>query len=183
MNRYLNIILIIFVISFTTKGFAQDKIKFELPVLISSAGQSADVKLAGLLFKRMKIEAKTVNMAKVEDLIGVKTLVVVPGFSSKGLGAAGISADDEMQRVKSLIAAAKEMKIPVVLLHIGGKARRKGQSDNFIKAVSGVTKYMIVVKQGNEDNFFTDMSKKLNVPLVLVDKIPDAEVPLGQIFK
>ena len=183
MKRYLQVILIILFASFITKSFAQDKRKFELPVLVSSAGQSADVKLAGLLFKRLKIEAKTVNMAKAEDLKGVKTLVVVPGFSSKGLGAAGISADDEMQRVKSLMAEAKKMKIPVVMLHIGGKARRKGQSDNFIKAVSEITKYMIVVKQGNEDNFFTDMSKKLNVPLVLVDKIPDAEGPLGQLFK
>jgi hypothetical protein len=162
---------------------AQNIPKFEQPVLLSSAGQSADVKLAAILFKKRGIEAKTINMAKVEDLNGIKTLVMVPGFSSKGLGAAGISAEDEMQRVKNLIAAAKEKKIPVVLLHIGGKARRKGQSDNFIKAVSEIAKYMIVVKQGNEDNFFTDLSNSLKIPLILVEKIPDAEKPIGEIFK
>ena len=69
----------------------QPKVKFEQPVLITSAGQSADVTIAGMLFKKANVQAKALPLAKPGDLEGVKTLVVVAGFSSKGLGAAGIS--------------------------------------------------------------------------------------------
>lgn len=172
----------LFIIS-ASSLFAQASVKFEQPVLVSSAGQSADVKLAGLLFKKIGVDAKIINMAKVDDLKGAKSLVLVPGFSSKGLGAAGISAEDELSRVKSLIASAKENKIPVILLHIGGKARRKGQSDNFIKMTADAAKYMIVVKQGNEDGMFDELSKSLKIPLELVEKIPDASTPLSKIYK
>lgn len=183
MRNIFLLIAFFFYVMLTAESYAQKEIKFELPVLISSAGQSADVKLAELLFKKQKIESKTISMAKPKDLAGMKTLVVVPGFSSKGLGAAGISADDEMKRVKTLLAEAKVKKIPVVLLHIGGKARRKGQSDNFIKLVAEAAKYMIVVEQGNEDKLFTELSNSSKIPLVLVKKIPDAGEPLGNLFK
>jgi len=162
---------------------AQESKKYEGPILVTSAGQSADVKLAGLLLKKQKLEAETITMAKAEDLKGVKTLIVVPGFSSKGLGAAGISADEELKRVQELLKQAAELKIPVVLLHIGGKARRQGQSDNFIKEVAGVSSYMIVVEQGNEDGLFTELAKKQKVKLELVSKIPLAAEPLGKLFK
>ena len=182
MKRSFQIIILLAFIFTVVKLNAQESVKYEQPVLVSSAGQSADVKLAGLLLKKNKLESKTVLMANPDDLAGMKTLIVVPGFSSKGLGAAGISAEEEMERVEKLLSKAEEMKVPVVLLHIGGKARRKGQSDNFIKEVASKAVYMIVVEQGNEDNFFSDLAKEYNIPLELVDKIPSASEPLGKLF-
>jgi len=86
--------------------------KFKQPILITSAGQSADVKLAKLLAKKQELNAETKLMAKDADLSGVKTLIIVPGFSSKGLGAAGISQEDDithdlrqMKFLKKLTAA------------------------------------------------------------------------------
>jgi hypothetical protein len=157
--------------------------KFKQPILISSAGQSADVKLVKLLAQKQKLNANTVLMAKPSDLTGMNTLIIVPGFSSKGLGAAGISQQDEMDRVQNLIKSANEMKVPVILVHIGGNARRKGQSDAFNQVVGDISKCMIVVKQGDEDGFFTTISKGKNIPLTLVEKITDAEIPLGNLFK
>lgn len=182
MRLLSKILFVVLCFTFVTNIYSQEEIKFEQPVLISSAGQSADVKLAGLIMKRQKIASTIVNMAQVKDLEGVKTLVVVPGFSSKGLGAAGVSADDEMNRVKDLLAAAKKDNIPVLMMHIGGNARRKGQSDKFTKVVADAATYMIVVKQADEDNFFTDLAKELNIPLVLVEKIPSTAEPLGKLF-
>lgn len=161
---------------------AQNKNNFELPVLITSAGQSADAKLAGVIFKKAGIQATSKLMAKNEDLNGIKTLVVVPGFSSKGLGAAGISAEEELARVKALLKTAADRKIPVLLMHLGGNARRKGQSDNFNKMVGDIAKYMIVVKQGNEDGFFTDIAKAKNCPMSVVEKMSDAGEPLENLF-
>ena len=157
--------------------------KFQQPILISSAGQSADVKLVKMLAQKQQLNANTILMAKPADLSGVKSLIIVPGFSSKGLGAAGISQQDEMDRVQALVKAANEMKIPIILVHIGGNARRKGQSDAFNQLVGDNSKYMIVVKQGDEDGFFTAISKAKNIPLTLVDKIVDSEVPMGNLFK
>ncbi len=160
--------------------FGQD---FQQPVLISSAGQSADVKLVNLLASREKLDATVLPGATADDLAKVKTLLIVPGFSSKGLGAAGISQEDEMLRVKTLVKAAKDAKIPVIMVHIGGNARRQGQSDAFNELVAKNAKYMIVVAQGNEDNFFTDISTSNNIPLKLVNSISEAGAPLGELFK
>lgn len=156
--------------------------KFEEPILITSAGQSADLKLVKLLAKRQNLNAETELLATKDHLKGVKTLVIVPGFSSKGLGAAGISQQDEIKRVEALVKVAIENNIPIILVHVGGKARRFGQSDDFCKIIADNAKSMIVLKQGNEDMFFTKIAETINVPIVEVDKIGDAATPLGDLF-
>lgn len=156
---------------------------FEEPILISSAGLSADVKLVGMLAKREKLDATVTNAAQPSDLEGVKTLIIVPGFSSKGLGAAGVSQKDETDRVVALLAAAKEKGIPVVTVHIGGNARRAGQSDAFNKMAAEASKHMIVVEQGDEDKFFSQIAESGKIPLELVAKIAQAAEPLGRLFK
>jgi hypothetical protein len=177
---FLSSTIILISILFSSNVMAQ---KFEQPVLISSAGQSADVKLVKMLAQRQKLNATTVLMAKATDLTGMKTLIIVPGFSSKGLGAAGVSQQEEFDRVLALVKSADEMKIPVVLIHIGGNARRKGQSDLFNQLVGEHAKCMIVVKQGDEDGFFTNISKGKKIPLTLVEKIAETEIPIGNLFK
>ena len=157
--------------------------KFFGPVLISSAGQSADVKMVGMMAKKIKLDAKVEIMAKPEQLEGIKTLIVVPGFSSKGLGAAGISQKDEMARVTALINAADQKKIPILMVHIGGTARRLGQSDAFNALAAKHSKYMLVVEQGNSDGFFTKLAGETKTPLGIVKKIPDTTQALEKLFK
>ena len=157
--------------------------QYEQPILISSAGQSADVKLVGMLAKRKKLNTKVVSMAKAADLQGMKTLIIVPGFSSKGLGAAGVSQKEELERVTALINKAKTLNIPIILVHIGGNARRKGNSDTFNKLVGESSKQMIVVAQGDKDKFFTNIAKDKKIPLKIVPKIIKAAKPLGELFK
>jgi hypothetical protein len=162
---------------------AQSKVKFEQPVLITSAGQSADVTIAGMLFKKASVQAKAVPLAKTADLEGIKTLVMVAGFSSKGLGAAGISREQEMTRVQSILQTAKEKKLKVMMLHIGGKARRGSQSDDFNKLASEASSYLLVVKQGDEDKFFTKIAAEKKIAIDLVDKIADAVQPVAKAFE
>jgi hypothetical protein len=154
--------------------FPQPKEKCEQPILITSAGQSADVTMAAMLCKKVGLNAKTVNRASAADVKDVKTVIIVPGFSSKGLGAAGISREQEMDRVKEVIAAAQKQKMKIFLLHIGGKPRRGLQSDDFNKLCAEVSMHMIVVKQGNEDNFFSDIASAKKIGIDLVEKIVDA---------
>ncbi|MBP9211909.1 MAG: hypothetical protein KBF97_03860 [Bacteroidetes bacterium] len=161
---------------------AQSKEKYEQPILITSAGQSADVTMAAMLCKKVGLNAKAVTRATAADVKDVKTLIIVPGFSSKGLGAAGISREQEMERVKEVIAAAQKQKIRILLLHIGGKPRRGQQSDDFNKLCGEASLHMIVVKQGNEDNFFTEISTSKKIGLDVVEKIAEAAKPLEASF-
>jgi hypothetical protein len=182
MNRIHIIAVLILMAAFAAvPSMAQPA--FEQPALITSAGQSADVTLAGMLFKKLNLEAKTSPRATASDLDGIKTLVIVPGFSSKGLGAAGISREQELTRIKELIAAAGKKNIPVLTLHIGGKPRRGQQSDDFNTLAVNAAKHVIVVKQGDEDGFFTNLAAAGKIPIVVIAKIAEASQPLAGLFK
>lgn len=164
----------------STPLFAEEK--FEQPVILTSAGQSVDVKLAGVLLTRLEIEHTVVLEATSAELEGFKTLLVVPGYSSKGLGAAGVSRDDEMARVDELLAGASESGLKVLTLHLGGKARRGVQSDDFNAKATSQSDLAIVVAQGDEDGFFTNLCQEDKVPLIIVDVMADAMGPLGEAF-
>jgi hypothetical protein len=183
MKKYLlkSIGLFSLVMAFSVMVSAQEK--YQKPILITSAGQSADVKLVKLLAKKQSIDAESKLMANAPDLEGIKTLVIVPGFSSKGLGAAGISQQDEMDRVEQLIEETNNRNIPIVMLHVGGNARRGGQSDDFCRIVAENAKEMIVVSQGNEDGFFTEIANNKNINLQEVENIGDAGEPFRLLFE
>ena len=156
--------------------------QFAQPILITSAGQSADVSLAGTLLKKLNLNFKVANLATESDLSGIKTLLIVPGFSSKGLGAAGISREKELERVQSILKAAKAKGIKVVMLHLGGKARRGAQSDDLCQMSANASSLMVVVKQGDEDQFFTNLAAKKNIPIKIVGKMAEALTPLKEAF-
>jgi hypothetical protein len=177
-------ILIFALVSALAPGLlqAQKKPVFEKPILVTSAGQSADVTMASTLLKKAKIEALVKPLAKPSDLDGIRTLIVVAGFSSKGLGAAGISRDEEMSRVKSLLDAAHKSKIPILTMHLGGAARRGSQSDDFNTVAAEAASYLLVVKGGDEDSLFSEIAHKQKIPIDVVDKIAGALGPLQEVI-
>jgi hypothetical protein len=175
--KFISCILIMFLVGFTPLPS-----QYEKPILISSAGQSADVTLAGTLFKRIKVDVTVLPLANKSDLNGIKTLVVVPGFSSKGLGAAGISREQELDRIKDLIASAKAKKMKIVMLHLGGVARRGNQSDDFNLMVANASDIMVVVKTGDTDQFFTNIANKRKINIRIIDKIADAIPVIQELF-
>ncbi len=182
-RQYLLLAVIVLFFAATAPVMPQGTSAFQSPILITSAGQSADVTLAGSLCKKAGLEAKVIPAASVADLKGFKTLMIVAGFSSKGLGAAGTSRDQEMERVKAIVAASQAAKLPIITLHIGGKARRGTQSDDFNKFAAEAARQLIVVKQGNEDGFFTKIAANRKVKIEVVDKIAGVIEPLAAAFK
>src|SRR4030042_3996863 len=66
---------------------------FEQPLLITSAGQNAEVQIAAVLAKRAGLSYTLSKQATAADLKNMKTLVLVLGTSLKGLGAAGLDVD------------------------------------------------------------------------------------------
>ncbi len=73
--------------------------RFEQPLLITSAGQNAEVQIAAVLAKRAGLNYTLAKLAGPNDLAGQKTLVLVLGASLKGLGAAGLDMNKESRRV------------------------------------------------------------------------------------
>jgi hypothetical protein len=147
--------------------------KFESPLLITTAGQSIDFETVKVVCNRLKIPNETNNFAKPEDLKSKKTLVVVPAHSNKGLGSAGINVEEEMKRVKILLADAVKNNIPIVLMHLGGEVRRSGDSDPFINQVLAYAKCAIVWSPGNFDQLFTKKCAERKIPLIIIDKLSD----------
>ncbi len=176
MRVAIQIVIVLAIIVAASAAPAQ--VRFEKPILVTSAGQSVDIKLAGVLLNRLEIEYESKPAATVSDLEGFKTLIVVPGYSSKGLGSAGVSRDEELKRVETLLASAAAADIRIVALHLGGKARRGVQSDDFNAMVVEASDLAIVVAQADTDGFFSDLCKEKGVTLKIVDVIADAMKPL-----
>jgi hypothetical protein len=175
-------ILLLSVPPFTGTATAQTA-RFAEPVLVTSAGQSVEVALAGRLFKQERVAATIVPLAGAADLAGKKTLVIVPGFSPKGLGSAGLDKDREMARVKALVAAARQWQVPIVVMHLGGKARRGAQTDAFSAVAAAAAQYLLVVRSGNDDQFFTRLAKERKLSLDVVERTADAGTAIRRLFK
>lgn len=145
------------------------------PGYITSAGQTSDAAIVKVLANtRLKLGFGYDIAAKPQAITGVKTLVLVLGASSKGLGAAGLSLEQDMERVKSLISEAKKQGTKLISMHIGGSARRGESSNQIIKLCVPVSDAVIVVEGGNSDGFFSGLCEKTGVPLIQVASIADA---------
>ena len=156
---------------------------FDPPLLITSAGQSADVSLASTLARKAELAATLAKTATGQDLAGYKTLVLVLGASMKGLGAAGIDTGKEKDRVRGLLAEAKSRNIPVLCLHLGGEQRRGELTDDMIREFLPSAKMAIVVASGDKDGIFARICREKNIVLKTVDKTLDAVEPLRAAFR
>ncbi len=158
---------------------AQPTPKAAAPVLVTSCGQSPGANSLNVLARRAAIAYTLKEDATVKDLAGnkYKSIIIVTGASLKGMGAAGVSIEDELKRAESLIAEARKQGMTVIGAHVEGMSRRAqgaapgDNSDEMsIDAVCPKANFMIVRKDGNEDGRFTAISKAKNIPLVLFDK-------------
>ncbi len=173
----------------------------ELPVLLTSCGQSPDSSLLKAIFMRAKLEHPTpayelILEATPEDLKAAadagrpfKSIMLIMGASLKGMGAAGISIDDELDRTAELIRAARDQGISLIGVHIGGMKRRAQGADPgdntdelSIDAVAPNSDFLIVNKDGDTDSRFTVIANEKNITLLTVEKNLDLLEVVKQIY-
>lgn len=166
------------------------------PVLLTSCGQSPGPVRLKIYLQKLGIVYDYNLLAKADDLIAkkkagtpYKSLIIVTGASLKGMGAAGVSVDDELNRTKALIAEAKKQGIKIIGSHIEGMARRSqgasagdNSDEQSIDAVCPVSDFMIVKKEGDSDGRFTTISKGKNIPLILFDLNNEIEGVLKKVY-
>lgn len=134
--------------------------KARLPVLTTSAGQSADINTLNTIMEQAGVQydycdVPTVAMVKAGVGLGgakaksgfhvevntdlgrfkagtaYQTVVFAIGASLKGMGASGLTVESEVKRVTDIIQYCKQNKIAIIAVHSGGQSKRGAPgSDN-----------------------------------------------------
>lgn len=199
----------------TETGGAQEIPKAKLPVLTTSAGQSADVNTLNIIADEAGIkydycDVPTAAMLKegvglggrqskegfhVESYTDItqypkgtpfQTVIFAIGASLKGMGASGLTVEDEEKRVKSLIDFCKKNSIFIMGVHAGGVSKRGAPgSDNerMIDAVAPYADYLVITKDSNKDGRFTALAEEKGIPLTEVEYALGLVEVFKQIFE
>jgi len=189
----IGVLTCIFLFIHPSESFTQTA---EEPVALTSCGQSPGPVRLKIFMKRLSIDYDYNLLITANDLVAAKkagkpfkSLIIVTGASLKGMGAAGVSMDDELARTKGLLDEAKKQGIKVIGAHIEGMARRSqgaasgdSSDEQSIDAVCPNSAFMIIKKDGNKDGRFTTISKGKNIPIVMFEM--NSEIPgvLSKIF-
>ncbi|MCK5146304.1 hypothetical protein KAR48_06080 [bacterium] len=170
--------------------------KMQLPVLTTSAGQSADINTLNVVLEQAGVmydycDVPTVDMVKAGVGLGgqesgsgfhveilteldkypkgtaFKSIILAIGASLKGMGASGLTIEDELKRVSSLIKYCTENKILIIAVHAGGESKRGADGSNnerMIDAVAPYADYIIAVKDSNKDGRFSKIAEEKKIP-------------------
>jgi hypothetical protein len=183
-----------------TYGYAESIPKTDLPVIITSCGQSPGSTMIKVIFMKLKLEKGAFEenslvtadelRAKKDAGAPIKTLIITMGASLKGMGAAGISIEDELARTAALIEEARSQGMIVVGAHIEGMKRRaQGASpgdntdEQSIDAVGPNVDLLVIKKEGNTDGRFTTIANDKGIPMIEVEKTLDLVTEFEKLFK
>ena len=111
-----------------------------------------------------------------------KTLMIVVGASGKGLGAAGIEIDAELQRVLLLAQKAREYGTKIIVGNLEGESRRGSSSDEILLALAPYADALFAKVDANQDDLFTKISEERSIPLKLFEKTVDLVEVLNEFF-
>jgi len=193
--------LLLFAVAWSPLSAGGETPKADPPVLITSCGQSPGPALLKVIFMKAKLQhqpkAYEINpLAEAADLVRARdagtpfgSVIIVMGASLKGMGAAGISIEDELARIEELIQEVRAQNITLIGAHIEGMKRRsQGASagdntdEQSIDAVAPNCDFLIIKREGDEDGRFTTISQNENIPMVVVEKNLDLVDRVKEIF-
>jgi hypothetical protein len=159
-------------------------VKAQPPILITTAGQGPGGEFVDVLIKRGNITpSRLAAKADVSFLTNQHTLIIVLSSSLKGMGSAGVSINQEMDRINSLITQAKKMGMTVIGCHIEGQARRGGYDEDNINQIAPKVDHLIVRNDGNTDGIFNKIAEKNNIPITFIDKTSELVQVFTEMFK
>lgn len=168
---------------------------FASPAFIASVGQSAGAQQARVLARRAGLAFTFEARPAVEMLEGHKTLIVVLGASTKGLGAAGVDMDDEIAWATALFEKARASGMSIIAMHIEGGTRRGPTSDRINTTFAPRVDHLIVKgaspnqdwteaeeANGNADGLFTRIAAEHEIPISYIARTLEGVDVLQRLF-
>jgi hypothetical protein len=181
---------------------SEDIPQAQYPVLTTSAGQSTDVETLNIIAEEAGVAYDYCDVPTAEilkDGVGLggresadtgfhveihsdldkypkgtayKTIIFAIGASLKGMGASGLTIEDEEKRLKEVIDYCKKNGIFIIALHVGGVSKRGapgGDNEKMIDAVAPYADYIIAAKDSNKDGRFSSIAKEKGIPFTEVE--------------
>lgn len=186
---FLIIVLVLFLgFSGMTLALQEPSIpKLELPLVVTTCGQSPGALMVWVLSNQIKMPCTRADLLKAEDLQAkvaegnpYKTIIITTGTSMKGMGAAGVDIDFEVERIKAIIEEAKKEGMTIVGAHIEGMARRVDATDAAsIATVIPQSNLLLIREDSNEDSYFTKAAEEFSLPIIIFKETLD----LVDVFK
>ncbi|MCI4444593.1 MAG: hypothetical protein JHC32_01025 [Candidatus Aminicenantes bacterium] len=178
------LLLIFFCLLPIKSTFAQNIPPVKEPILLTSCGQSPGPVIIKVVLQKLNISYDHNPLATSADLLRKKaggkpygSVIIVMGASLKGMGAAGISIEDEIKRITQLIQEARKEGITVIGAHLEGMKRRaQGAAagdttdEQSIDAVAPNSDLLLINKEGNADGRFTTIARSKKIPMIEVEK-------------
>ena len=110
------------------------------------------------------------------DARDYSAIVIVIGSTDKGLGATGITIDQEIARVDEVVARANEKGIPVIAVMLEKDKRsdvKTNSNERCIDAVCPHASWMIVTADVNTDGRYDAFKAENGTPLTILDSSMD----------
>lgn len=155
--------------------------KSSLPVLTTSAGQSADVETLNVICEEAGVAYDYCDVPGVELIkagVGLadkvsgtgfhvevntdlsvypkgtpyKTIIFAIGASLKGMGASGLTVDAEVKRLKEIIDHCKQEKIFIIAMHASGTSGRGAPGSDNEKMIDAVAPFADYIIVANDSN-------------------------------
>ena len=153
------------------------------PFMITNAGQGAGGKMGRLLVSRAGTLTEDEDFYYVDvpyaadvDARDYSAIVIVIGSTDKGLGATGITIDQEIARVDEVVARANEKGIPVIAVMLEKDKRsdvKTNSNERCIDAVCPHASWMIVTADVNTDGRYDAFKAENGTPLTILDSSMD----------
>jgi len=182
MNAIQRLLLALVFATLAGTAFAQAPFRAETPVVVTSSGQSLDAFTVKTMLGRAGVANDYNPRLEPSQLGAAKTLIIAFGASVKGFGTAGVTAETELVRTRALLKAARERKMAVIGVHVGGSERRKGLSEAFVDLVTPAVDYLVVWDEGNADRYFDKVAGDKKIPLTLIQQPMEVGKVLAQAF-
>lgn len=153
------------------------------PFMITNAGQGPGGKMGRLLVSRAGTLTEDEDFYYVDvpyaadvDARDYSAIVIVIGSTDKGLGATGITIDQEIARVDEVVARANEKGIPVIAVMLEKDKRsdvKTNSNERCIDAVCPHASWMIVTADVNTDGRYDAFKAENGTPLTILGSSMD----------
>ena len=153
------------------------------PFMITNAGQGPGGKMGRLLVSRAGTLTEDEDFYYVDvpyaadvDARDYSAIVIVIGSTDKGLGATGITIDQEIARVDEVVARVNEKGVPVISVMLEKDKRsdvKTNSNERCIDAVCPHASWMIVTADVNTDGRYDAFKAENGTPLTILDSSMD----------